>query len=196
MSREKPLIIGLVGTSGAGKTTTAGYLKKKSYYTITLSDYIKKEAKRRGYTKFSKKLFQDLGNKMRAEFGPQILAQLAVKDIREGKRKKAVIDGIRNIYEIAFLETEDRFFLLGIDAKPRIRHQRIVKSKGKKWVGGFENFLKIEKRDSKLGKKETGLRARECLKKAYKIIENNETIDDFYSQLDKLLVEINNKKKR
>jgi len=196
MSRKKPLIIGLVGTSGSGKTTTACYLKKKGYYSITLSDYIKKEARKKGCKRFSKKLLQDLGNKMRAEFGPQILAQLAVKDTRESNTKKAVIDGIRNVYEVAFLETEDRFFLLGIDAGPNIRYQRIIKSKGKKWVGEFEDFLKIEKRDSELGKKEIGLRVKDCLKRAYKIIKNNKTIEDFYSQLDKLLTKIDNKKKQ
>lgn len=190
MAKNKPLIIGLVGPSGSGKTTAAKHLKKKNYYLITLSDYIRKEAKKRGPHQLSKKILQNIGNQMRRKRGPQILAQLALKDIGNKKKKKVVIDGIRNLYEVGLLQTEERFFLLGMEAQSKIRYQRIVKSKGKKWVGSYNDFLKIERRENELGKKEIGLRVQDCLAKADKIIDNNEDLNGFYCQLDQYLAKI------
>lgn len=190
MAKRKPLIIGLVGPSGSGKTTAAKYLKKKNYYSITLSDYIRGQAKKKGQRRLSRKILQNIGNQMRLQLGPQILAQLALKDIGNKKKKKVVIDGIRNLYEVGFLQKEERFFLLGMEAPPKIRYQRIVKSKGKKWVGSYNDFLKIERRENELGKKEIGLRVKDCLAKADKIIDNNGDINGFYCQLDQYLAKI------
>lgn len=195
MTTNQPLIIGLVGTSGSGKTTAASHLKKRGYHLITLSHYIRKKAKEDGYKKISKRLLQDLGNQMRVDLGPQILAQLALEEIGEGKIKKAVIDGIRNPHEITFLEDTSRFFLLGINAQSRVRYQRIIQGKNERDVVGFKDFLTIEKRDSDLGEKEVGLRVNDCLKKAIKTIENDSTLKEFYFQIDQFIKAVSHKKK-
>lgn len=178
------IIIGLVGASGSGKTTAAAYFKKQGFYSITLSDYIKKQFLKTGKERFSKKLLQHIGNQMRLRSGPQILAQLALEDIGRQKKSQVVIDGIRNPAEIAFLKTSDNFFLLGIVAKPRVRYQRIIKSKGKKWIGSYADFLTIERRENQLGNQTIGLRVKDCLKKADKIIANNDSnLNHFCDQL-------------
>lgn len=178
------MIIGLVGTSGAGKSTAAKYLKKQNFYYIELSAFLKKEAKKQGIKKITKKLLQDIGNEFRNTYGSAVLAQKAYENIKENRVRKAIIDGIRNLAEIEFLEKIKNFYLLGINTEPRIRYNRIIASRGKKYIGSYANFLNIEKRDSHLGNKEAGLRVKECLKKALVLIDNNSSIEDFYRKID------------
>ncbi len=182
------MIIGLVGTSGAGKSTAVKYLKKKGFYPIELSVYLSKEAKKRKIKNLNKRILQDIGNELREKFGASILAKLAIEEIRKRKKKKAVLSGIRNPKEIIFLKAKNNFHLLGIDAKPIIRFQRIVKLKGREWVGDYQDFLKIERRDSGGGK--TGLQVRKCLKKVQDIILNNDSLDSFFREIDNLIKKI------
>lgn len=188
------MIIGLVGTSGAGKSTTAKYLKKQNFYYIELSTFLKKEAKKRGIKKITKKLLQDIGNEFRSTYGSSILAQKAYEKIKEKRMKKAVIDGIRSPAEVEYLKKIKGFYLLGISAKPRLRYDRVIASRGKNYIGSYVNFLNIEKRDSHLGNREAGLRVKECLKKASFVIENNSSINELYYEIDRFVNKISNQK--
>lgn len=181
------LIIGLVGTSGAGKSTASHYLKNKGFFIVELSSFLKIEAEKRGINLINKRILQDIGNDLRIEFGPEILAKKAYEQIIVKKINKSVVDGIRNTGEIEYLRKIKNFLLIAIDADQEIRYKRIVKLRGKEWVGTYQDFLNIEKRDSNLGDQKTGLRVSDCLKMAdFKIINNNK-ITDFYKKIDKII---------
>lgn len=188
----KPQMLGLVGPSGSGKTTAARYLSERfDFYPITLSSYLKKMInKKDGAAVVNKETLQDEGNKLRQEHGPQILAQLAWQDLHSREIDKAVIDGIRNIYEISFLEVEDNFTLVGINADAKVRYERIVELRGKKWVGDYDNFLEVERREDELGDEHIGLRVTDCLNKADIVIENNASVDQLYSELNRVITTI------
>lgn len=188
MKRKQAKIIGLVGLPGAGKTTVAKYLEKKGYVRITLSDFIKKEGEKHGVKEFTREVLQDYGNHMREKFGPQILAQLACKMLGTNGYKKIVIDGIRNLYEVAFSQVENHFTLIGVTARPRIRYKRLLDYPNRPWNGSFSDFLRHEHREESLGSKEIGLRVSECLKKADYIIENNKTIQKLRHAVDGVLL--------
>lgn len=184
---RKVFIIGLVGLPGAGKTTVAKYLEKKGYKRITLSDFIKEAVKKEGIKEFSRELLQDFGNKLRREFGPQVLAQLALKKIRAEGYVRVVIDGVRNLYEAAYLRTENNFKLIGIIADSKIRYQRLLKKRGRDWMGTYNNFLSQESREEHLGSRELGLRVSECLDLAEYRIINDKEIPELYQAVEALL---------
>ncbi|MFZ5845338.1 MAG: AAA family ATPase [Patescibacteria group bacterium] len=186
MSRVQ-IIIGLVGLPGAGKTSVADYLEKKGFIRITLSDLIKEEAGKKGIQEFSREILQALGNKMRERYGPAVLARRAFAKIKKNGIKRAVIDGIRNTHEITFLKGRDHFILLGLTAPLRVRYERLVAAKGKDWTGSFRRFQQQETREESLGKKETGLRVKECLEKASYKIKNRGDLSDLYVAVDRLL---------
>ncbi len=181
------LIIGLVGTSGAGKSTASNYLKKQGFYTVELSSFLKEEALKRGIQEVNKKILQDVGNDLRSKFGSDILARMALERIYKSKAEKAVVDGIRNINELLFFNKQKNFSLIGIDAEQFIRYKRIVKLRGKKWVGTFKDFQQIETRENTLGNKNIGLRVRDCLKEAKVILINNRTVDIFYMKINNMI---------
>lgn len=187
MKSSHVLIIGIVGLPGSGKTTAAKYLESKGFTRVTLSEFIKEEVAKAGITNYTREILQDYGNKMREQFGPQVLAQLALEKVKTDGISKAVIDGIRNIHEVAALETENNFHLVGILAKPSVRYQRLLKAKGKVWVGSFEEFLQQEKRENSLGSQKFGLRVTDCLQKAKYFIHNNASRKDLQQSVDAVL---------
>ncbi|MBI2404634.1 AAA family ATPase [Candidatus Gottesmanbacteria bacterium] len=187
MKASKVFIVGIVGLPGSGKTTAAKYLESKGFTRVTLSDFIKEEVAKAGITDYTREILQDYGNKMREQFGPQVLAQLALKKLKTDGVAKAVIDGIRNIHEVAALEIENNFHLVGIVAKPSIRYHRLLMNKGKAWVGSFEEFLQQEKREDSLGSQKFGLRVTDCLQKAKYFMHNNASREDFQQSVDAML---------
>lgn len=185
--KKKSLIVGLVGLPGAGKTTAAKYFERKGYYRITLSDFIKDEARKKGIDVFTREILQDSGNTMREVFGPQILAQLAHKKIREIEARKAVIDGIRNLYEVAYLSVENNFSLVGVVTSPRTRYERMKSRKERPLTVTYAQFLTQEHREESLGSKEVGLRVRECLRKAAYTIPNDKTEKEFLQSIETII---------
>lgn len=181
------MIIGLVGTSGAGKSTISEYLINRGFFGIELSSLLKTEAQKKGIKHITKSILQDIGNDLRKLHGPQVLAEKALKEINKRKKRDIVIVGIRNLAEITLLKKQKNFFLIGIDAKPFFRYQRIIKQRGKNYIGSFADFLKIERRDSQLGNSVYGLRVRNCIKKATKLIQNNNDLADLYNQIDLII---------
>lgn len=180
---KQPLIIGIVGLPGAGKTTAAKYLVSKGFQRVTLSDFIKDEVKRIGDDPTKRQVLQSTGNLLREKYGPQILAQLAIKSIRKNSARKIVIDGIRNLYEVAFLSVENNFTLLGIIASPTLRYERL-KNRSKEKYLSYDEFILEERREDHFGSKEFGLRVRDCLKKARYVINNNRSLRNFQTNLD------------
>ncbi len=182
--KKKSFIIGLVGLPGAGKTTVAKILASKGFVHVTLSSFIKEEAKKDGTTEFPREVLQNYGNKMREIYGPQILAQLALKKIREEKPQKIVIDGIRNLYEVAFLKVENNFALIGVSARPKIRYLRLTRRTDRPWKGSYKEFLHHEKREEALGSREIGLRVKECFQQSEFEITNNKSLGHLRTATD------------
>lgn len=187
--KKKRVIIGLAGFPGAGKTTAARYMEEKGFGIITLSDFIKKEVKKKNLPP-TRMVLQNYGNRMRKKYGPQILAQLAVKKIESESLSRAVIDGIRNKYEVKFLEVENGFFFIGVKADAKIRYKRVLKKRGAKKVGSYKEFCKHEAREDSLGSSEVGLRVKDCLSMAKYSVVNNGEKQTLYDQLDGVIQKV------
>ncbi len=186
MSGKDPLIIGLVGLPGAGKTTVARYLQQKGFTRITLSDFIREEANKSGISPITRELLQDYGNKMRQEFGPDILAQRALMKIHE-TGAKAVVDGIRNIHEVNFLKRSQGFILIAIVADARVRFERLKHRQDHPFAGTYEDFSNLEKREDALGQEDVGLRVQDCIAQADYRIENATSLEDLTSSISTIV---------
>jgi dephospho-CoA kinase len=95
---DKPRLIGLTGTNGAGKGEAAAYFVSKGYAFFSLSDVIREELERRGEEATRDNLIRT-GNELRERFGPDVLARRTMDKVRG----PAVIDSIRNTREVAYL---------------------------------------------------------------------------------------------
>lgn len=187
MKNEGRVVLGLVGLPGSGKSSIGDYLQKKGFVRITLSDVLRAECKKRGIQNITREILQDLGNEFRRRFGPHVLAKRAIARIQKERLKKAVIDGIRNLEEIAYLRKNKDFLLIGVTAPQKIRYMRLAAFRGKAWVGSFAHFVAQERREETLGTKTSGLRVRECLRQADTVINNSSTKRELNKQLSALV---------
>lgn len=126
------LVIGLAGPFGSGCTTAAVSLRDaKGFHHVSLSEPIKDrfrlENPGAAYTRTD---LQRLGNRMRVEAGQSgALAMLAMWQLHDapGTHSHIVVDGIRNLGEVAFLRDlfGSSFFLIALDAPVSDRWERL-----------------------------------------------------------------------
>ena len=172
-TKNKPLIIGITGPFGSGKSTAANFFIEKGFTRVTLSSFLEKDLKKRNVG-ITRKNLQDLGNEWREKFGYQILAEKSLDLILKQGIKKAVIDGIRNVGEIKYLRKNANFILIGIVADRKIRFERVKKLKDRE-VLDPDLFEELDYRDLGIeGTEKNGLQVAKCLAIADYFIDTNE----------------------
>jgi dCMP deaminase len=117
------MIVGLTGKYAAGKGTVAELLVERGFGYHSLSDVLRAELRRRGVPE-SREALLALGNELRGKHGPGALAELIGPELAGGPDH--IVDSIRNPAEVTALRKLDGFVLLGIDADPRVRFERLT----------------------------------------------------------------------
>ncbi|MBI1982502.1 MAG: AAA family ATPase [Candidatus Levybacteria bacterium] len=181
---NKPLIIGITGAFGSGKSTAADFLESLGFRKIILSSFLEEEAKKRGIKEITRKILQDIGDEWRKKSGTDVLAKKAGELLKKERIKLAIIDGIRNVGEIDELRKDQGFVLLAIIADRKVRFDRLSKLKRRESLT-WDLFTKLDRRDLGLGQRKTGLHVAECIALADYFIDNNHGIDEFYNKLKK-----------
>ncbi|MCK9595866.1 dephospho-CoA kinase [Candidatus Pacearchaeota archaeon] len=179
------MYIGLTGSVAAGKGAVADFLKEKGFEYISLSNELRGIAKERNI-EITRKNLQDLGNQLREEQGAGVLALLVHHRIINDKYNKAIIDGIRNPYEVEELRKLDNFYLISIDAPREKRFERMLLRNRESDPKTFEEFLAVDARDKGIGEKETGQGVAKCMAMANYSIINNGTLEELNEQIIKL----------
>lgn len=183
--KSKPLIIGITGAFGSGKSTVADFFESRGFKKIILSSFLEEEAKERGIKKITRKVLQDIGNEWREKYGTASLAKKA-RELLIKEDGLAVIDGIRNVGEIDELQKNQRFVLLAIIADRKVRFERLRKLKRREPLT-WDLFTKLDRRDLGLGQRKTGLHVAECIVLADYFIDNNNGVNEFKRKLDNFL---------
>lgn len=173
------MIIGLTGANASGKGEAARYLVSKGFQYCSLSDILREEAKARGI-ELSRENLIKLGNDLRKEKGPSILAELTIKKL--AGNQNYVVDSIRNPFEVKALMRTKGFILIGIDAPTEIRFKRLIKRNRPGDPQTLEEFIEKEKKENT--NTLTNQQLENCLKLADKIIINDSTIEEFYKKID------------
>jgi len=127
-----PLVIGIVGLPGSGKTEVANSIAKFGAPIVRMGDVVLQELKRRGQ-KITDASVGKLSNEFRELEGMGAIAKRCIPLIEaSGKGKKAiVVDGIRGISEVnEFREAFGKNFrLIAVWASEEVRYPRIVSRK-------------------------------------------------------------------
>jgi dCMP deaminase len=177
------MIIGLTGTNGAGKTVAADYLQSKGFAFHSLSDEIREELARQGGEATRERLIE-LGNRLRAEHGPAVLAERIKAKLRPDRNY--VVDSIRNPYEVRALRATGDFQLLYLDAPVEVRYERVRQRGGPRTPVSREQFIEQEEREMS-SDNHANQQLRACFDVADATVRNDSTIEEFKLKIDSVV---------
>ena len=175
----KPRLIGLTGTNGAGKGEAAAYFMARGYAYLSLSDILRNELRARGLEASRDNLIR-VGNELRGEFGPDVLARRTLARVAG----PTIIDSIRNVREIECLRAAGDFILLAVDAPIEIRFARVAARGRDESAATLEEFRRKEDLERAGGEAAQQLEA--CLAAADYVIINDGTLEDLRRKLENL----------
>src|SRR5258706_1872469 len=139
------MIIGLTGKNASGKGEVGEYLKTRGFTFYSLSDVLRDELK-----KLKKTVTRDnliwLGNKLRNERGPSVLADKFLGKIEDDRHY--VIDSFRNPEEVIAFRRTKEFVLVSVEASPAKRFERIKSRSRENDPKTYDEFLKHESREA------------------------------------------------
>ncbi len=185
---DKPLVIGITGAFGSGKTTAANFFEKHGFKKIVLSSFLGEILSKEGKA-LTRRNFQDLGNELRRTNSPGYLAEMAIRFIEDNNIEKATVDGIRNLGEIGVLNAKSHLVLLGVVADRKVRFERVRKMEGREELG-IEEFESLDKRDLGLTEEiDSGLQVAKCLGLSDYFVESNDE-ERYPKKLEEILKKI------
>ncbi|MBW6495358.1 MAG: hypothetical protein K0B16_12550 [Burkholderiaceae bacterium] len=124
------LIIAVCGESGAGKSTTTGLLRDEGFQAYSLSGFLRSEAEE-ATGKPTRPQVQAHGRAMQARHGNDYYARVLVENTDLLAQDLAVVDGLRNLDELAFLRAQAAargatLVLLALVLDARTRFERVT----------------------------------------------------------------------
>jgi len=180
------MLIGLTGPNAAGKGAVAGYLKKKRFSYLSLSDVLRDELRFRG-RKIDREALFSTGNELRQSEGPGVLAERVLERTVSGR--SYIIDSIRHPAEVASLRKRSDFFLIVVDAPTDTRFERIKQRKREKDPTTFDGFLDLEEREM-AGKEDDHQQLARTITLADYVIDNNGSFKELGEKVDRMVSEI------
>lgn len=176
------IIIGLIGEIATGKTTATNYLKTNfGAITFRFSDALRDVAKRLGI-EANRSNLQLLSTVLRQNFGEDLLSKAMAAAVTQSATPLIIIEGIRRPSDVAYLKNLPGFKLVYIKTDERVRYERLIARRenaddaAKTW----EEF-KIE------GQNESEQKIKEIAATAEVIIDNNQSLENLYQTLAKIL---------
>jgi dephospho-CoA kinase len=140
------MIIGLTGSFGAGKGCVANYLvNKKGFAHFSARAFITAEIQKRGLP-LNRDTMTEVANDMRKVGGPTYIFKQLVAQAKE-RGGNAVVESIRAVAEAKYIK-EQGGLVLGIDADPKVRYERIVRRGSETDQVSFEEWRRQEIRES------------------------------------------------
>jgi dephospho-CoA kinase len=183
------IIIGITGTLGAGKGTIVDYLQDRFHFEhFSVRQYLTDILISQGIEP-NRDNFTILANRLRSENNsPSFLIEKLYEEA-EKSNKNCIIESIRTVGEIKVLREKGDFYLLAVDAEPKLRYDRIVLRKSETDRIDFETFIANEQREfNSEDPNKQNLSA--CIKEADFILENNTDLQNLQNQVDQIIAKI------
>lgn len=185
------MIIGLTGKNGAGKGVAAEFLKERGFIYFSLSDIVREEVSRLGLPITRDNLIKT-GVALRETYGSSVMADRILERIDFDKNY--VIDSFRSPYEVEAFRRKGHFALVEVLGDPKIRFERMKARARENDPIEFDLFLVMEKKEESTS--HTGQQLSRTGELADARVENNGTVEDFYSKLKLVMADLGSRIER
>ncbi len=177
------MILGLTGSFGAGKGTVVEYLEEKGFTHYSTSGVIREEIIARGMP-VNRDSYIVVGNDLRKQFGAAHLVDVCYeKAQKEGGN--AIIESLRAVAEVNRIH-ELGGKVIGVDADPHIRYERVVLRGSEKDFVTFEQWMAQQEAESNPDDP-TKQDIFSALKLSDAIVTNDGTLEELHHQVDDVL---------
>jgi len=181
-------IIGITGTIGAGKGTLVEYLlREKNFAHYSVRGFLIAELNKRNLP-LNRDTMTALANALREENSPSYIIDCLFEQAKTAG-KNAVIESIRSVGEVESLRKKGNFYLLAVDADPKIRYERIFQRNSETDHVTFAEFLQNEEREMNSADPNKQNLSR-CIAMADYTFCNNLSINELHHQLETILTKI------
>jgi len=179
------IVLGITGTLGAGKGTIVEYLQKdKGFAHYSVRAYLIKEIEKRGLPN-NRDSMVVVANSLRADNSPSFVTdQLYLEALEKGQN--CIIESIRTPGEVVSLKKKTGFYLIAVDADPKIRYERVKKRASETDHIGFDTFLKNEEREM-TSSDPNKQNLKKCIEMADFKLNNNGEISQLEAQVEKII---------
>ena len=179
------IIIGLFGPIASGKGEAKRYLQEKYGATEHRFSTMLRDLLTRMHVEHTRQNIQDVSTILRQRFGEDLLAKVLTEDVKNDNHDLIVIDGIRRMADIRYLQELPGFTLIAIDAEEKSRYERVIK-RNENTGDSEKSFTDFQKEENA----ETELSIPEVMAQARVRFENNGSLPEFLERIDKLLSDL------
>lgn len=176
------IIIGFTGLLASGKGTATKYMEERYRAGQYRFSSILRDICRRVHLEQTRDNLIKMSECLRASFGENLLAKSIAKDAENDDNPIVVVDGIRRLADIVYLEKSPYFILVEIFADPEIRYKRLIlrEENPDDKTKTYEQFLADHERSTEKS-------ILEVIPLAKERINNNGSIKDLHRQIDELI---------
>jgi dephospho-CoA kinase len=183
------IIIGITGTSGAGKGTVVKYLQEKfGLIHFSAREFIIKKVLENGLP-VNRDTIRQTANGLRENHSPEYIIEQLLKAAM-ATQKSSIIESVRNLGEVAYLRSQDvPFYLFSVDALPEVRYERVRQRQSETDFVSLKKFLEQEKLElSSSDLNHQNLLG--CMAASDYKFDNSGSIEDLQKQIDEVMEKI------
>jgi dephospho-CoA kinase len=151
--KKEVLIIGLSSLPGGGKDYIADILTKRyGFYKISPGDIIREKLSKMKKGKISREEQQKLQGILRKKYGKDYVMELCMRRIKNIKKDKIAIAGIRFPGDILFFKKQKgvNFYNIFVYAPVKVRFKRTMDRKRIDAPASYREFLNGDKNEIKI----------------------------------------------
>lgn len=181
------LVIVFAGQMGSGKDSAALYLKEKHGASVYSFSTMLEDAVKRFYLEFNRHNLSTMSEVIRQGFGEDILAKTMAKDVERETNNIIVVPNARRLADVEFLSTFPNYVLCEIYADLETRYNRLI-NRGQRTDDKTKTFAQFQADHQR----STETTIAELITQATEKIDNSGTVEEFYKQLDGLVIKYKN----
>lgn len=139
------MLIGIVGTHGAGKGAVVQFLKERGFIHCSAREYFIEELQRRGVTS-DRPAISALANELREKYGIDHIVRVFL-DRYDPAVDDIVIESIYTMGEVSAIRAAGGF-VVAVDADPEIRYERITARMSETDKVSKEEFIRMQAQEA------------------------------------------------